>query len=234
MQVENGFFSKELITIIISVLTFALAVLKSISSVLNKSIGEADVIYKKAGLKIWKLRLFAVNLPVNKVPKITKGGLLTFSFITIFCIISGAFSGYYNFKIRQIPDGWIWLTFKKTNEDFLLTKNKASEQALHPSWYITMETCKSKNLQNLVEKKKISQELHNFICSIITNEKYENELKKSIEKFQHEKRPISLLLTFMFVFFLWIFMNAMLTFIYTIKLRKSILKEHKDARNYLT
>jgi len=222
--------SKETIGSLIA----AIPIIKIILNYFHKPLDDIDDLYKKAKISTWRVRLFMITISTKKIPKLTHIDITLFSFL-ILCLSSALVAGsFYSMKMIQIKDGWTSLTLKETNEWFLITTNRASEHAFKPSWYITEESCQSGETTKLVNEKKITHQLEQFICdSFITHSDHEN-IEKSIKYTDNNKSILIALTIITTAGFLWFIISLLLTIIYTVKLKNCIVQEHKKAYHYLT
>ncbi|EJL88011.1 DUF6216 family protein [Pantoea sp. GM01] len=234
VQADSGLFSKEGITIITSVLSVAIVILKSIINHLNKPIEGTDRLFKKAGLPRWLVRFFSIRVSIKKVPEVSHGGLIVLGIALSFFVFVTCFTSYFNVKLSKVPDGFTWLTFNATKEDFIISDKSASEVAFSPSWRITVTDCESGKSKELVDYGKISGLLHNYICDVLTDHIDQKQIKDSIEQFGRNHGKFTVLLLALSCLSLWFFISLLMTGIYTLKIRKIILKEHKDSFHYLT
>lgn len=223
-------FSKETIGTLIA----ALPIIKIILNYFNKPLDEIDEIYKKAKISIWRVRFFMVKIPTKKIPKLTYLDVVLLSFIILFLSVTFATGSFYGTKLLQIQNGWTSLILKETDEWFLITTDKASEHAFKPSWYITEETCLSGAADKLINEKKISTPLRNFICESFTHPEYREKIANSIKETAHNKSFLTIVLAVITLGCLWFITSLILTITYTIRLKKFITKEHEKAYYYLT
>ncbi len=234
VQADSGLFSKEGITIITSVLSVSIVILKAIINHLNKPIEGTDRLFKKAGLPRWLVRFFSIRVSIKKVPEVTHGGLIALGIALSFFVFVTCATSYLNLKLHSVPDGFTWLTFKATKEDFIISDTSASEVAFSPSWRITKTDCESGKSKGLVDYGKISGLLHNYICDVLTENIDQKEIKESIEQFGRNHGKLTVLFLALSCGSLWFFISLLMTGIYTLKIRKIILKEQKDSFQYLT
>ncbi|HDS9359982.1 TPA: hypothetical protein QH850_002538 [Enterobacter chengduensis] len=223
-------FSKETIGTIIA----ALPIIKIFLNYVNKPLDETDEIYRKAKISTWRIRFFMVKISTKKTPKLTYLDVVLLSFIILFLSVTLATGSYYGTKLLQIRNGWTSLILKETDEWFLITTYKASEHAFKPSWYITKETCMSGAAEKLINEKKISAPLKNFICESFTHLQHQEKIADSIKETTHNKLFLTIVLAVLTIGCLWFITSLVLTIIYTIRLKKFITKEHNKAYNYLT
>lgn len=225
-----NFFNKETLGTILAVLSL----LKIILNYFNKPLDEIDEIYKKAKISTWRVRFFMVKIPTKKIPKLTYLDVVLYSIIVLFLTSTLVTGSYYGTKLLQIRDGWTSLILKETDEWFLITTDKASEHAFKPSWYITEKTCKSGDADKLIAANKISPALRDFICESFTHSNYQEKIATSIKETTHSKSFMTKMLAVIILGCLWFIMSLILTTVYTVRLKKFIIQEHKKAYFYLT
>ncbi|MGX5152712.1 DUF6216 family protein [Enterobacter hormaechei] len=223
-------FNKETIGTLIA----ALPIIKFILNYFNKPLDEVDEIYKKAKISTWRVRLFMVKISTKRIPKLTYLDIVLFSLIILFLSGTLATGSYYGTKLLQIRNGWTSLILKETDEWFLITTDKASEHSFKPSWYITEETCLSGAVEKLINEKKISPPLRDFICESFTHPEYQEKIANSIKETAHNKSFLTIVLAAITLGCLWFITSLILTITYTIRLKKFITKEHEKAHYYLT
>ena len=175
-----------------------------------------------------------LKYPQKKIPKLTYLDVVLLSFIILFLSVTFATGSFYGTKLLQIQNGWTSLILKETDEWFLITTDKASEHAFKPSWYITEETCLSGAADKLINEKKISTPLRNFICESFTHPEYREKIANSIKETAHNKSFLTIVLAVITLGCLWFITSLILTITYTIRLKKFITKEHEKAYYYLT
>ena len=223
-------FSKEMIGTIIA----ALPIIKAILNYLNKPLDDIDDIYKKAKLSTWRIRFFMIKISTKEIPRLTRANVILFSVVLLFLLASFATSSYYGVKLLQIRPGWTSLILKETDKWFLISETEASEHAFHPSWHLTEKSCISGEATQLANDKIITPQLGKFICESFTNTDDKNKIKKSIKDTTHNKPIITFLISIITVGCIWFIISLILTLIYTLRLKKFIIREHEKAYDYLT
>ncbi|KHT17921.1 DUF6216 family protein [Pectobacterium brasiliense] len=234
IQTEDVLYIKEMILIAVPVITLFTAAIKYIILYLNKPIKAYKKLYKKAGVSTWRVKLFLINIPIRKIPDMTKIIKVFFSIVITTCIAGSLFFSYICAKILVVPQNWTALTVKETREDFLITKNKAEDFAFKPSWYIDKESCQTGKNEDLVKNKTISPQLSEIVCEILTNEDKKDHLDNSISEFHNSKTFILVSIAILVVVFMWLGMSIFLSWTYTNRLRRHILKEQEKSFYYLT
>lgn len=222
-------FSKEMIGTVIT----ALPIIKAILNYLNKPLDDIDDIYKKAKLSTWRIRFFMIKISTKEIPVLTRANVILFSIVLLFLFGSLATSSYYGVKLLQVRPGWTSLIFKETDEWFLISETEASEHAFHPS-ASHRKSCISGEATQLANDKIITPQLGRFICESFTNTDDKENIMKSIKDTTHNKPVITFLISIITVGCIWFITSLILTLIYTLRLKKFIIREHEKAYDYLT
>ena len=212
----------------------ALPIIKAILNYLNKPLDDIDDIYKKAKLSTWRIRFFMIKISTKEIPRLTRANVILFSVVLLFLLAIFTTSSYYGVKLLQIRPGWTSLILKETDEWFLISETEASEHAFHPSWHLTEKSCISGEATQLANDKIITPQLGKFICESFTNTDDKNKIKKSIKDTTHNKPIITFLISIITVGCIWFIISLILTLIYTLRLKKFIIREHEKAYDYLT
>ncbi|WP_416260270.1 DUF6216 family protein [Gibbsiella quercinecans] len=237
IQTEDVLYTKEMVSIVFPVITLFAATIKYIIAYLNKPIKAYNKLYKKSGVSTWMVRLFLINIPINRVPNMTKINKVFFFIVITTCITGALFFSYVCAKVVIVPQNWTALTVTETREDFLITKNKAEEFSFKPSWYIDKESCKAGKGEKLVKNKMISPQLSEIVCDILTNQdkkNYQDYLDNSIAEFHNNKILILISIVILIGVLMWLGISISLSWSYTNRLRRYILKEQERAFCYLT
>ncbi|WP_333870106.1 DUF6216 family protein [Kosakonia cowanii] len=229
-QSSVSLFSKETISIVIA----AIPIIKTLLNYFNKPLDDVSETYKQAKISTWRVRFFMVKISTKKIPKLTYLDIGLFALLTLFLAGTFATGTYYGTKLLQIKDGWTSLILNDTDEWFLITTNKASEHSFKPSWYITGKSCQSGAVTKLINEKRITPQLRDFICNAFTDPKHQEEIKTSIKNTSHNKNVMKILLGAITIGSLWFIISLLLTIIYTVRLKKFITKEHEKSYLYLT
>lgn len=227
---------KEIIDSPIGTIAAAIAILTNFALLIRASTDNkdsaSDDIFKKNGISRCIMFLFAIKIPLNKIPHITRIDLILYLFIGITSFCASLFLGNLLLKVAHTPVNSTSLYYKPTGESFYISLQAASEAVAidqSKAWTVTPEKCAAP--QNLPLTP--SAGLVKFLCEAFKNEEYKKEITESVAKFKSDKPVIySLLGTLEFVF-LWILMNLILTTIYKNRIRKYVINQHEIALSYV-
>lgn len=218
----------------ISTMTALYAFFRFIHKRLNSFQKYQKKLYKKSGIKTWKIKFLLIKIPLNKIPEITRWDRI-FSLIILFIALAGiSYSGYFFYKTSFIPENWAALTLNSSKEEFLLTYDKATSFEKKPKWMIDIAKCSINSINNIAKENKTSQKLTEFICKKIGNNEEKKQINKYIKSTVHEKRFIYAILSLFSLQMLWLITNTCATLLYKKRLRKVILNEHQKSYKYLT
>lgn len=96
------------------------------------------------------------------------------------------------------------------------------------------KSCLSGEAKQLANDKIITPQLGRFICESFTNTDDKENIMKSIKDTTHNKPVITFLISIITVGCIWFITSLILTLIYTLRLKKFIIREHEKAYDYLT
>ncbi|WP_337014839.1 DUF6216 family protein [Leclercia sp. AS011] len=227
---------KEMVDSPIATIAAAITILAQIILLIRASVGKKvnapDDIFIKNGISTRIMSFFAIKIPLNKTPDITKVDIIFLLFIGITSLTATLFCGNMFLKVANTPEHSTSLYFKATGENFYLSLQAASEAVAinkEKAWTVTPEKCTAPQDLPLTP----SVGLVKFLCEAFNNEEYKSEIIKSIEKFKKDKPVIYVLLGVLEFSFLWILMSLIITIIYKARIRKYIINEHQIALSYV-
>lgn len=214
---------------LIAILSAIVALMKFFAGRNPKS---AHQIYQNNGISRFTLFLFAINIPLNKIPRISRTELVASCFIALISLSACGFMGNMALKVLNTPKGAASLFYKPTDENFYLSPQGASQAYAvirKGSWFITPDTCQTPAKMPLTPSHGLAQ----LICDTFANEKYKQDVIQAVKKFEKDKLIIYTLVTFLSLLLFWIATSLMLSLIYKKRLRSYIEKEHKLAESYV-
>jgi hypothetical protein len=107
--------------------------------------------------------------------------------------------------MATMPHGWAALRYTKTDENFLITYDKAMNFYEENSWSLTPHMCQSETYQALAKERGISDDLVYTICTHIGLKGEQKEIAARISSTENQKYLSLLLCAFAisyFVFFI--------------------------------
>lgn len=193
---------------------------------------SAHEIYQKNGISRFLLFLFAINLPLNKTPSISRTELIGSCLIAAISLSACGFMGNMLFKVANTPKGAASLFYKPTDENFYLSPQGGSEAFAvirKGRWSITPATCQAPAEMPLTP----SHGLVQMICETFVNEEYKQDVIKAVKQFEKDKPVIYTLVTLLSMLLFWIAVSLLLSLIYKKRLHNYVKNEHKIAESYV-
>ncbi len=222
------------VTGLISFITGLYAFFKLVYKHLNSLPKHQKRLYKKSGIKTWKIKLLLIKIPLTKTPEITKWDWAFSVIILCIALIGMSFSGHIFSKAYSIPQNWAALTLSLSKEDFLLTYDKATSFDKHHGWMIDRDKCSNNSINNISDENKISQNLTELICQRVGKKDKYDEIGKDIKSTENDKKILYIILFIFSLQMLWLTANTCATLLYKKRLQKTILSEQERALKYLT
>lgn len=144
--------------------------------------------FKKAGVQPWQINISFTRINFWKAKKLTKKVKAGYFFMMTVMLTLFIFFAYFAFEsIVSQPNQWAALKLIKTNEQFLLTYDKAKNFNNEKPWELTPDTCHTKTYQTLSKEKGISHALVYSICTSIGMIGEKNKIEKRIYNTQKQK-----------------------------------------------
>lgn len=223
-----------IVTGIISFFTVLYTFYRLIIKRLNSTSKKYKNILKKAKIKPWKLKLFTIIISLDTVPSITRADKIFAPLMLCISLLGLSFSGYFIYKVSLIPTNWAYLTLKSSQEEFLITYDKATSADIKKSWSIDTDKCLNNKPVDIATENNISLNLAIMICSSIGKNSHDKELGEAIKKSEREKVFLYIIFTMIILQMLWLAGNTCMTLLYKKRLKKIIINEQNRAELYLT
>lgn len=234
---EGGLKSKiELLGGIIGIIGSVTAAGMLLVKYLNKPIKYKPSYLNEAGVPNWLMRLFAITIPLKKIPKNTLIDKIFAGLIIIVLFAGFAFFSHIHIQTLRIQEGWTLLTLKTTQESFFITHDSAKDSSLfsRDPWSIDKKQCRDNNPTSLEQRIDISPELVTFICQSFINKEYQTHINDYISNVEKEKNILYPVFTIIELTMLWLSLSIICTLIFKSKLRNYIIIQQKKARDYIT
>ncbi|CAI1175523.1 DUF6216 family protein [Serratia quinivorans] len=234
---EGGFKSNiELIGSIIGVIGSVFTAVIILIKHLNKPIKYKPSYLNEAGVPNWLMRLFAITIPLKKIPKNTLIDKIFAGLIIVIFFAGFAFFSHMHIQTLRIQEGWTLLTLKATQESFFITHDSAKDSSLFSRnpWSINNKQCRDNDPTLLEQRIDISPELVTFICRSFINKEYQTHISGYISNVKKEKRILYPVFTIIELTMLWLSLSIIFTLIFKSKLRNYIIFQQKKASNYIT
>ncbi|EMF0924213.1 TPA: hypothetical protein MEA34_005129 [Klebsiella aerogenes] len=188
-------------------------------------------ILKKAGVPAFALNFFIFTIPVKSLPatgwpeKILAGALLV--------IFLGG-SGYFSPELilaSKTPDGSALWNWESTNENFYISKLRATEATITspPKWTLKASDCDLASAKISYDTKFITAEHATQLCNLMLVSPEKERLEKSIINFKKNRMIIFLISGVIAFYFSWMILGLILSLIYSQKVRRYILAEQRKA-----
>jgi len=219
-----------LIALLPTLLTMVITVIRK----LNSPLKENASYFKDCGIPPLILRMSFSRAKLKEYKpynKVTYACTLILGLTVFSC--AGRVTYLVSKTYHESPKGWALLKLTSTNEDFLISLNKASSPD-RKSWTITPETCKSKTYDNIASEFKISTELVYKLCTATTFKSEEEEIKEWIVKVHNGAFKLVIffapILFLMYWFSIALFLDAALK----LSIDKYNQQQAERAKFYLT
>jgi len=212
------------------------ATYRFIKRLLNNPIKDKSELLEKSGAPIWIVRLFSINIPLNTIPLNTRTDKLLSGGFSIFLLCCMAYLIGMVIPIMKTPEQSTALVYKPSGKIFYLNQEVATGFSILSThrWAIKKEDCVNLPLKTISHQKGLSFEMAGFICKLFSLKEAPSYIAKSVERFEKDKQLLYFSIGSIEIILMWLCLSLLLTLYFKKKVRKYILKDHKNIKNYIT